>query len=38
VVAGHFHQLRVGGDDAAYTDFMEGYEYVMNLGNVVSLE
>jgi NADP-dependent 3-hydroxy acid dehydrogenase YdfG len=30
VVAGHFHQLRVGGDDAAYEEFMEGYEYVFN--------
>ncbi|GAB7325887.1 hypothetical protein MBLNU13_g09952t2 [Cladosporium sp. NU13] len=26
VVAGHFHRLRVGGDEAAYKGFMEGYE------------
>jgi len=29
VVAGHFHQLRVGGDEDAYQGFMEGYEYVL---------
>jgi 3-hydroxy acid dehydrogenase/malonic semialdehyde reductase len=26
VVAGHFHRLRVGGDEKAYEGFMEGYE------------
>jgi len=26
VVAGHFHKLRVGGDEGAYEGFMEGYE------------
>jgi len=29
VVAGHFHQLRTGGDEDAYKGFMEGYEYVL---------
>lgn len=37
VVAGHFHQLRVGGDDDAYKGFMEGYEYVLAFALLVIL-
>lgn len=35
VVAGHFHRLRVGGDEGAYEGFMEGFEYALPSDSVL---